>query len=146
MPRSRLPPDSVVANLDLGPARIGVIPKDRKIALGDWTLVRDSQDDTVDCITKSNDLDDGLGVTEQFQVRFWSNQINLSSPSKKRLPAAEQLVRPLSQMFACGIAEVERQMSGDLMGNPFTRNESFGAPSGLTAFSGRFRHVDHITI
>ena len=141
-------------NLGLGPSRIGVVPKERNILLGDRAFVRDSQADTVDCITKPKDWDDGLGVTEQLEVRFRPNQTDLSSPSKKRLPAAKQFVRPLSQVFACGIAEVERQMSGDLMGDRFKRNESFSAPSGLSTYSGRsypvrfgrFRHIENITI
>jgi hypothetical protein len=112
----------VVENLDLGPARIRVIPKERKITFGDAALVRDSQPDTVDCIAKPNDWNNRLGVMEQFEVRFPSDQTDLSSPSKKRLPVAEQLVRPLSEVFARGIAEVERQMPADLTGDQFTRN------------------------
>ena len=79
----------MVANLDLRTARIGVFPNKCKILLGDRAFVHDSQADTVDCITKANDWGDGLGALEQFEVRFWSNQTDLSSPSKKGFPSAD---------------------------------------------------------
>jgi len=136
MPRRRLPSNCVAANLDCGPACIGVIAKESKISIGDKAPVHDSQPDTIDCLTQADDWDDRLGVTQQFEVRFRRNQTDLSSPSKKRLPAAEQLVGPLCPVFARGIAEVERQMPAYLVGDLIKRNESFGASSGLSTFMG----------
>jgi hypothetical protein len=75
-------------------------------------------------------------VAEQFEVRFGSNDSDLSSPSKKRLPVAQQLVGPLGQVFSRGIAEIECQMSTDRMGNQIARDEYVGTASGRSGLGG----------
>ena len=86
----------------------------------------DRQPYGIDSLTKLDDFVERLGMPEQFEVGFRSNQASLSRPSQKRFPVAQQLVGLLAQVFSCRVAEIECQMSTDLMGDRSTRDKSFG--------------------
>jgi len=117
-------------------------------------VASDGQADVVNRLAKLHDWADRLRITEQPEVRFRSNQTDLSSPSKKRFPVSQQLVGPLGQVFSCRIAEIECQMSTDLMGYQIARDERACSASGMSAvrdchrrlWPGYLPHQPHITI
>jgi hypothetical protein len=127
---------------------IGVFARQGYIALGNAAGAHSGEPNAIDCLTKLDDWQKGLGVTEQLEIGCRVNQTDLSRPSKKRLPVSQQLIGLLGQVVSRGIAEIERQVSADRMGNQPTRNEGSGGVSRSRTLNsrryrlrhGRFRH------
>ena len=114
---SRAPLDYVIAEFDRRPGSVGVLANEDEILLGHAPGAHDRQTDAVNRFAKLDDWGDRFRMAKQFGIRLRTNQSDLSGPSKKGLPVTQQLIGPVGEVFSRGIAEIERQVSTNLMGN-----------------------------
>ena len=86
-----------------------------EIGLGDAVASGDCETDAVDSFAELHDFIDWGEMAQEFGVGFGCDQADLSCPSDKGFPVQEHLIGMVGEMFACCVAEVEREVAADLV-------------------------------
>ena len=87
-----------------------------EIGLGDAIAAGNCKAYAVDCFAELHDLSDGYGMPQEFGVGFGGDHAYLNRPADEGFPGQEHLIGVGGEVFAGCVAEVEREMAADLMG------------------------------